>query len=106
MPVKHVVLGLLLERRSYGYELVQRLTERLSPAWQLTPSGVYWALDQLERAGQIEAALHHSSKPADEPLSRRARRVVYSITPADSPPIWHGCSRSVPPSKTTERGAA
>jgi DNA-binding PadR family transcriptional regulator len=82
MPVKHAVLGLLLERRSYGYELVQRLTERLGPAWQLTPSGVYWALDQLERAGQIEAALHHGSAPADEPLSRRARRVVYTITPA------------------------
>jgi DNA-binding PadR family transcriptional regulator len=48
------VLGLLIERRGYGYELVQRLAARLGVAWQLNPSAVYTALDQLEAGGLIE----------------------------------------------------
>jgi DNA-binding PadR family transcriptional regulator len=73
------VLGLLIERRGYGYELVQRLSERLGEAWRLNPSAVYSALDRLEQEGLIEAvsagqvaALSQSARP-----TRRAARVVY-----------------------------
>jgi DNA-binding PadR family transcriptional regulator len=78
---RYAVLGLLLERRGYGYELVQRLSERLGPAWQLTPSSVYAALDQLESGGLI------SPVPPDRPPEgiaerQKSRRVVYEITEA------------------------
>jgi DNA-binding PadR family transcriptional regulator len=88
--VRYGVLGLLIERRGYGYELVQRLRARLGGAWQLNASAVYTALDQLEAEGLIEPA------PADEAalapevggraaarrVSRRAARVVYRATDA------------------------
>jgi DNA-binding PadR family transcriptional regulator len=88
--VRYGVLGLLIERRGYGYELVQRLRARLGSAWQLNPSAVYTALDQLEAAGLIEqappaasaAAAPASELGARERVSRRATRVVYHATEA------------------------
>lgn len=77
MAIKHAVLGLLLERRGYGYDLIQRLEQRLGPAWQLNPSTVYAALDQLEDEQLILA--RQPERPA--PLPRRAqRRVFYEAT--------------------------
>jgi DNA-binding PadR family transcriptional regulator len=79
--LRYGVLGLLIERRGYGYDLVQRLSQRLGAAWQLNPSTVYTALDQLEEAKLIEA-VHGSSDepPPDRHHSRRAGRVVYEAT--------------------------
>lgn len=78
MSVKHAVLGLLLERRSYGYELGQRLSGRVGPAWPLSPSAVYAALDQLEAAGVVEGQLREAvGQQAGRP-SRRGGRVVYA----------------------------
>lgn len=53
--VNWAVLGMLLERPSYGYELHRRMTRRI-PADVLDPSQshVYAALDVLERTGLIE----------------------------------------------------
>jgi DNA-binding PadR family transcriptional regulator len=78
MSIKHAVLGLLVERRGYGYELMQRLEERLGPAWQLNPSSVYAALDYLEAKDLV------ASRAREEPgsVSRGQRRVVYEATPA------------------------
>ncbi len=93
--LRYGVLGLLIERRGYGYQLVQRLSERLGSAWQLNASSVYGALDQLEGTGLIEVASGAAvgagadagadaealtgEPPADRP-SRRAARVVYEAT--------------------------
>jgi DNA-binding PadR family transcriptional regulator len=79
MLLKYAVLGLLLERRGYGYELDQRLAARLGPAWQLSRTAVYGALDQLEQAGLIRGTLRPASS-ADR-VARRAGRVVYDPTP-------------------------
>lgn len=78
MSLKHAVLGLVLERRGYGYDLVQRLTDRLGPAWQLTPSAVYFALDQLSDAGLIAAVAGTGAD--DRQGGQRAARVVYEAT--------------------------
>jgi DNA-binding PadR family transcriptional regulator len=43
--LKHAVLGLVLEKPSYGYELMNRLEQRM-PYWRGT--GVYSVLDRLE----------------------------------------------------------
>ncbi len=83
MPVKYAVLGLLLERRGYGYDLVQRLNERLGPAWQLNPSAVYTALDRLENDGLIvEAERDGASPEIGSRPNRRDGRVVYEPTGA------------------------
>lgn len=79
MALKYAVLGLLLERRGYGYDLMQRLESRLGPAWQLNPSTVYAALDQLERAEMIVGLAPEPSEPQPRP-TRRIRRVVYEAT--------------------------
>lgn len=79
MSLKFGVLGLLVERRSYGYELVQRLSERLGPAWQLNPSAVYAALDQLEDGALIRESDNTTGR-RDGETRRRAGRVIYEVT--------------------------
>ena len=83
--LRYGVLGLLIERRGYGYQLVQRLAERLGPAWQLNHSAVYGALDQLESAKLIQVAPGapveaDAAQASSERSSRRAARVVYQAT--------------------------
>ncbi len=75
MSLKHAVLGLVIERRGYGYDLVQRLQKRLGGGWQLNPSAVYTALDQLERE-QLVASVQQPGATV------RSQRVVYDATPA------------------------
>lgn len=78
--LRYGVLGLLIERRGYGYDLVQRLSNRLGAAWQLNPSTVYTALDQLEEAKLIEPARDVGNDQPVDRLSRRSGRVVYEAT--------------------------
>lgn len=73
MSFKHAVLALIAERRGYGYELAQRFEERVGPGWQLNPSAVYPALDQLERSGLATSVARHGG-------TRRSPRVVYAPT--------------------------
>jgi DNA-binding PadR family transcriptional regulator len=75
MSLKHAVLALIAERRGYGYDLVQRFEERVGPAWQLNPSAVYPALDQLERGGLATSAIQRGG-------THRSPRVVYTATDA------------------------
>lgn len=75
MSLKHAVLALVAERRGYGYELVQRLEERVGPGWRLNPSAVYPALDQLERGGLVTSAERRGG-------ARRSPRIVYEPTSA------------------------
>ena len=75
MSVKHAVLALLAERRGYGYDLAQRFEERVGPGWQLNPSAIYPALDQLERDGHVTAATQRGG-------THRSPRVVYAATPS------------------------
>jgi DNA-binding PadR family transcriptional regulator len=54
LPVKHAVLGLLVERRGYAYEVSQRLDERLGPHLAVTEGTVHSAMKTLRNAGHIE----------------------------------------------------
>jgi len=74
MSLKLAVLALLAERRGYGYDLAQRFEARVGTAWQLNPSAVYPALEQLERAGLVAVTVRQRG--------RRAPRVLYTPTPA------------------------
>lgn len=74
---KYAVLGLLLERPSYGYEVLVRFRHAFDVAqWAISPQGLYASLDRLERDGLIE--------PVDvdgRDASRRQPKTPYRVTP-------------------------
>ena len=83
MSVKYAVLGLLAQRRGYGYDLVQRFEEQVGPAWQLNAGAIYVALDKLEQEGLVRPV---TSGQNGAPVTRRrtargAPRVIYEATP-------------------------
>jgi len=74
----YAVLGLLLERPSYGYELLVRFRRAFDVVeWGLTPQGLYASLDRLERDGLIEPADRRTRD-----ASRRQPRTPYRVTAA------------------------
>jgi DNA-binding PadR family transcriptional regulator len=75
MSAKHAVLGLVIERPGYGYQLAQRLDERFGSSG-FAPSGVYSALDQLSRDELVRSAGEMGAGPA----RRAAPRTIYEAT--------------------------
>jgi DNA-binding PadR family transcriptional regulator len=75
MSAKHAILGLVIERPGYGYQLAQRLDERFGSS-SFAPSGVYAALDQLSRDEFVRAAGEMGPGPA----RRSAPRMIYEAT--------------------------
>jgi DNA-binding PadR family transcriptional regulator len=76
MSAKHAILGLVIERPGYGYELARRLEERCA-AWGWEGTGVYSILDRLERDGHIRSPGEKRSGAT----TRGAPRVIYEATP-------------------------
>lgn len=75
LSTKHVVLGLLVEQRGYGYELQQRIDRRFE-FLGLSESTVYGLLTRLERDGLIE-----ERGPKETGRTKRgAPRVIYGAT--------------------------
>lgn len=77
LSTKHVVLGLVIERRGYGYELQQRLDRRFA-FLGLSARVVYRALDSLASDGLIEVV---GEKQGDR-ASRGAPKKIYGPTSA------------------------
>ncbi len=75
MSAKYAILGLVIERPGYGYQLAQRLEERFGSS-SFAPSGVYSALDQLGRDEFVRAAGELGPGPA----RRSAPRTIYEAT--------------------------
>jgi DNA-binding PadR family transcriptional regulator len=76
LSTKHVVLGLMIKRPSYGYGLQQQITERLG-FLGLAESAVYKNLERLEQDGWVEEA-------GERQIGRTRRgapRVLYRATP-------------------------
>ena len=76
MSAKHAILGLVIERPGYGYQLAQRLEERCG-AWGWQGTGVYNILDRLEREGHVRSRGQKRSGTTQ----RGPRRVIYEATP-------------------------
>src|SRR5271156_3725592 len=72
MSAKHAVLGLLLDRPAYQYELANRLQERLGPTWTINPGHLSQTIRKLEGEGLIERV---ESVP-----ERRRDRHIFAIT--------------------------
>jgi DNA-binding PadR family transcriptional regulator len=76
LSTRHLVLGLLVERAGYGYDLQQRIDARLG-FLGLSESAVYKILERLETEGWIEEV-----GPRRIGITRRgAPRVIYRATP-------------------------
>jgi DNA-binding PadR family transcriptional regulator len=71
MSAKHALLGLLLDRPGYPYELGERLHRRLGPAWRVNSGQLYQEIQWLERNGLIERV---------DAAPTREGRHVYAIT--------------------------
>jgi DNA-binding PadR family transcriptional regulator len=76
MSAKHAVLGLVIERPGYGYDLARRLGERFA-SYGFAPTGVYSALDQLSSEAFVRAV-----GTRGDVGERAAPRTVYEATPA------------------------
>jgi DNA-binding PadR family transcriptional regulator len=75
MALKHAVLGLVVERPGYGYQLAQRLDERFpSGGWE--GAGVYGALDSLEREGNVEGVGEEARGDTGRGPPRKGYRVT------------------------------
>lgn len=79
LSTKHVVLGLMIERPSYGYLLQQQLAERLG-FLGLADSAVYKTIERLEADGWVEEVGGVSAVGLAE-RGARSRRVLYRATP-------------------------
>lgn len=74
MSVKHAILGLFVERRDYGAEIIRRLDDRLGPGFSVPAGTVYTAIGTLEREGDIVQAA--TKMRGNQP------RIYYEHTPA------------------------
>jgi DNA-binding PadR family transcriptional regulator len=72
MSAKHALLGLLLHRSAYPYELSNRLQERLGPAWEINTGQLYQTIRRMEQEELIEQV--------DGPVGGRHDRHVFAIT--------------------------
>ncbi len=69
-PVNWAVLGLVIERSSYGYEILQRFERNYGDVLKLSSaSQIYTGLDSLVDRGMIEA----TSEPSPGAVSRQPR---------------------------------
>jgi DNA-binding PadR family transcriptional regulator len=75
--VNWAVLGLLIERPSYGYELSQRFERRFGELLRVGTSHIYAALNSLEKEGLIEPM-----PSTNGTLKRRQPKIHYRATAA------------------------
>jgi len=66
---RNALLGLLVERPAYGYELANRLAGLLGPTWAINPGQVSHTLRALEREALITPV-------TDAPKDRKGRQVM------------------------------
>lgn len=79
-PVNWALLGLLLARPGYGYELMRRFEETYGDVLTLgSESHIYTALNELSRRGLIEEV---TDVPAARTGTQRQPKVRYQATPA------------------------
>jgi DNA-binding PadR family transcriptional regulator len=65
MSAKYALLGLLLQRSSYPYELGDRLLQRLGPAWKVNSGQLYQTIERMEEDGLIERVDPGAQGPKD-----------------------------------------
>jgi DNA-binding PadR family transcriptional regulator len=96
MSAGKAVLGLVIQRPGYGYQLEQRVKERFGSA-QFVASSIYKALGRLEKDNLIRVVGGSEEIELDGGAERQ-RRIKYEATPqgADYFREWLRASSSVP----------
>ena len=74
MSAKHALLGLLIHRSAYRYQLGERLEERLGPAWSINSGQLYQTIRRMCEEGLIERI--------DGEVEDQDERHVFAITPS------------------------
>ncbi len=74
MSVRHAILGILLKRPSYPYELSVSFDHLVGYAWLLKKAQVYQTVERLEAEGLLERT---QANP-----NARGTRWIYRVTPA------------------------
>jgi DNA-binding PadR family transcriptional regulator len=74
VSAKHALLGLLMHRPAYRYQLGERLEERLGPAWSINSGQLYQTIRRMREEGLIERI--------DGELEDQDERHVFAITPS------------------------
>jgi DNA-binding PadR family transcriptional regulator len=54
MSAKHAMLGVLLDRPAYPYQVADQLQQRMGPAWKVNSGQVYNTIKGMEKDGLIE----------------------------------------------------
>jgi DNA-binding PadR family transcriptional regulator len=62
-PVKAAVLAVLLEAPGHGYDVAQRVNQRMG-TWAVNPKHIYEPLKQLKNAGLVSSRKAPSSEPS------------------------------------------
>lgn len=60
--LKYVILGLIAEKPSHGYEIIRSLEERSHGLYAPSPGAVYPTLQFLEEAGYVSSSDHDGKK--------------------------------------------
>jgi DNA-binding PadR family transcriptional regulator len=80
MALRDAVLGLVVERRGYGYELIHRFNERFGEAWDLNPGSIYSSLEALEKDALVVS--FERQRAGRGAVTRRQWVVMYEATDA------------------------
>lgn len=92
MSLKHVLLALLTEEPSHGYELKKRYDDTLGALWPVQQAQIYNNLRVLEKADQITL----ETRVAQENLPDQK---LYRVTPAGALELAEWLSSPVPSSR-------
>lgn len=79
-PLRASLLALVLERPTHGYDLANRLADRLGAGWSIVPKDIYRLLEGLEEDGLLSV-----SEEREE--GRRQTRLVYYPTELTAPAV-------------------
>jgi DNA-binding PadR family transcriptional regulator len=74
VSAKHALLGLLLHKPAYRYQLGDRLLKRLGPAWKINSGQLYQTVKRMQEDGLIERI--------DDAADDQDERHVFAITVA------------------------
>jgi DNA-binding PadR family transcriptional regulator len=96
VSLPHVLLGLLWDEPSTGYDLARSLDREVAPLWRAEISQIYPALARLRRAGFV---LLRVLGPRRGP-----RRNVYRITAAGRRELKRWISEPAPPPASKDEG--
>jgi DNA-binding PadR family transcriptional regulator len=98
MALPYVLLGLLSEKSSTGYDLARALEAELAPLWRAEISQIYPALARLRRAGLVRFRVLGPQ--------RGPRRNLYRITAAGRRELRRWVAQPPPPPRSKDEGLA